>query len=254
MTYPPMPVKPQKVRKPVTDTLIDLFMAVLAVATLGVSGWSLGTLLHDVGAPWLFAWAGVGVFDVPALIAALLVHQRRADPWQALGAYVWMTLSLVASAVVNGAHGAALGGWPVAMILGAAPLAFDVMFSIRYRVMIGMVWLVFRKQAWSRLKQDGWERISIPLEDGSRFTVSGPPAEAAATVERIRNGSAQLTAHEPGSAQLTEPTDQVGELTRRLKDGERLTKASAAGILGVSEATAGRRLREARERVGGGYL
>lgn len=58
-------------------------------------------------------------------------------------------------------------------------------------------------------------------------------------------------AHEPVSR---EPGADVRELVRRLNDGERLTKRTAAGILGVSEATAGRRLREARDLAGGGYM
>lgn len=51
--------------------------------------------------------------------------------------------------------------------------------------------------------------------------------------------------------QVTEP-DPVVILVERLRSGERLTKGSAAEILGVSTATAGRRLREARERLENG--
>lgn len=45
---------------------------------------------------------------------------------------------------------------------------------------------------------------------------------------------------------------QITELTSRLRRGERLTKTSAADILGVSPATAGRRLKDARERIDDG--
>ncbi|KUF18444.1 hypothetical protein [Streptomyces silvensis] len=45
---------------------------------------------------------------------------------------------------------------------------------------------------------------------------------------------------------------QIAELAARLRTGERLTKSSAAEILGVSPATAGRRLRDARVRAGDG--
>nr|WP_246258837.1 hypothetical protein [Streptomyces typhae] len=45
---------------------------------------------------------------------------------------------------------------------------------------------------------------------------------------------------------------QIAELAARLRTGERLTKSSAAEILGVSPATAGRRLKDARARAGDG--
>ncbi|MFJ7417962.1 hypothetical protein ACIQXD_05035 [Streptomyces uncialis] len=45
---------------------------------------------------------------------------------------------------------------------------------------------------------------------------------------------------------------QIAELAARLRQGERLTKASAAQLLGVSPATAGRRLKDARDRIGDG--
>lgn len=49
-----------------------------------------------------------------------------------------------------------------------------------------------------------------------------------------------------------EKDQQVLTLAHRLKLGERLTKSTAAQILGVSPATAGRRLKEARERISDG--
>ncbi|MEV6542300.1 hypothetical protein [Streptomyces sp. NPDC051665] len=79
--------------------------------------------------------------------------------------------------------------------------------------------------------------------------------------QRARLGEPELIpaqAHEPVSPDHdsdhgSDPAQaQIDELSRRLNAGERLTKSSAAQILGVSEATAGRRLREARS--GGGYL
>lgn len=78
-----------------------------------------------------------------------------------------------------------------------------------------------------------------------------------------------LSPAEPHTLKLSEPTpepprepspesepdeqeQQITELASRLKRGERLTKTSAAEILGVSPATAGRRLKEARTRAGEG--
>jgi hypothetical protein len=53
---------------------------------------------------------------------------------------------------------------------------------------------------------------------------------------------------EPGPAETDEIEQQIVALTSRLRDGERLTKTTAAELLGVSEATAGRRLKAARDR------
>ncbi|CQR59279.1 hypothetical protein [Streptomyces leeuwenhoekii] len=49
-----------------------------------------------------------------------------------------------------------------------------------------------------------------------------------------------------------EKEQQIITLAHRLKSGERLTKTTAAQILGVSPATAGRRLKDARDRVNDG--
>jgi predicted DNA-binding protein (UPF0251 family) len=45
---------------------------------------------------------------------------------------------------------------------------------------------------------------------------------------------------------------QITTLAQRLKVGDRLTKTTAAQLLGVSPATAGRRLKEARARINEG--
>jgi hypothetical protein len=49
-----------------------------------------------------------------------------------------------------------------------------------------------------------------------------------------------------------EKEQQIVELAHRLTNGERLTKSTAAQILGVSLATGGRRLKDARLRIGEG--
>ncbi|MER7967703.1 hypothetical protein ABTX35_01575 [Streptomyces sp. NPDC096080] len=54
-------------------------------------------------------------------------------------------------------------------------------------------------------------------------------------------------AGEPVPVDLTE--QQITQLTARLKAGDRLTKTTAASLLGVSPATAGRRLAAARARL-----
>jgi predicted DNA-binding protein (UPF0251 family) len=59
-------------------------------------------------------------------------------------------------------------------------------------------------------------------------------------------------AREPDEPEADEIEQQISQLTSRLRGGERLTKTTAAQLLGVSPATAGRRLKEAKGRIGDG--
>lgn len=54
---------------------------------------------------------------------------------------------------------------------------------------------------------------------------------------------------EPDHTETDEIQQQITKLASRLRAGERLTKTTAAELLGVSPATAGRRLKDARSRV-----
>lgn len=56
------------------------------------------------------------------------------------------------------------------------------------------------------------------------------------------------TADEPETP-IDEKEQQITTLAQRLRAGESLTKSTAAQLLGVSPATAGRRLKEARDRI-----
>jgi len=57
---------------------------------------------------------------------------------------------------------------------------------------------------------------------------------------------------EPGEPETGDREQQITTLATRLRQGERLTKTSAAQLLGVSPATAGRRLKDARDRIDDG--
>jgi predicted DNA-binding protein (UPF0251 family) len=57
---------------------------------------------------------------------------------------------------------------------------------------------------------------------------------------------------EPDEPEADEIEQQITQLASRLRGGERLTKTTAAQLLGVSPATAGRRLKEAKGRIGDG--
>lgn len=200
----PMPVKPPKPRKPpraprakrpAHAVLTDVLLVVLAVASLGLSGWSLATLLMDAGAPVWVAALGVGVFDLVALAAGLQVYARRSAPHTAGGARMVMMLALIASSVVNGAHGVALGGWTTAVVLAAAPLSFEVVFELRHRTLTALIWVLFRREAALALRRDAWERIA-PIA-----------AQPVATIEREHQAvpeiqSRALDSAEPVTAEL----------------------------------------------------
>ena len=57
---------------------------------------------------------------------------------------------------------------------------------------------------------------------------------------------------EPGEPEGDEIEQQITTLAHRLRSGEQLTKTTAAQLLRVSQATAGRRLKEARARINEG--
>ncbi|MGW1063348.1 DUF2637 domain-containing protein [Streptomyces aureus] len=191
MSLPPMPVKPKRSRQPLAETAPDVILGVLGVAGLVLSGWSLGTLMHDTaGAPWLVSMFAVAVFDLVALAAGILVYARRADPWSAAGARAVMTVALAASSAVNGAHGYALGGWTTAAVLAAAPLAFEVVFELRHRTLTVLVWWLFRREAFNRLRLDAWERIAVNV-DGTQITsVRGTPESLARTIQELKSQTA----------------------------------------------------------------
>ena len=75
------------------------------------------------------------------------------------------------------------------------------------------------------------------------------PAEPL-TVSRLE--SSPEPEREPSEPEVDEREQQITEVATRLRNGERLTKTTAAQILGVSQATAGRRLKEAKGRIGDG--
>ena len=88
-----------------------------------------------------------------------------------------------------------------------------------------------------------------------REPVLSPAEPAFANTTR----AAAETTPEPARSDRGEPDQgsdekeqQIAELAHRLREGERLTKSTAAQILGVSQATAGRRLKDARTMIGDG--
>lgn len=87
-----------------------------------------------------------------------------------------------------------------------------------------------------------------PLRREPVLSPSEPPLATAA------NAAAEPDDDEPDETDQAadEKEQQIATLAHRLKSGERLTKSTAAQLLGVSPATAGRRLKDARDRISDG--
>ncbi|MET7944263.1 hypothetical protein [Streptomyces sp. NPDC005302] len=106
--------------------------------------------------------------------------------------------------------------------------------------------------------------VKTALDVAAPELLALPTAPPAQPVDQQGSREPVLSPAEPLTVSLAEPdpepepdhTDQIEQqivtLATRLKDGEQLTKTSAAHLLGVSQATAGRRLRDARTRIGDG--
>lgn len=171
-----IPVRPTRPAGPGTAVVIyDLLLVVLGMVGAAVSGWSIATLLHDAGGmPWMFAYLGVGVYDLLAFMAGLMVYIRRDEPHRAVGAQVLMMTAVAGSAYVNYMHGMQLSGNLVALVLGAAPVTFEVGFAMRHNVLSLVTAILFPRAMWRRYRDGVW----IKLHTGSLPAVSGSPAEA----------------------------------------------------------------------------
>ncbi|MFJ2884298.1 hypothetical protein [Streptomyces sp. NPDC087272] len=197
---------PQKAPRTASTTLRDTIVAALAVASFILSGWSLATLLMTAGAPKEVAVFGVAVFDGVALLAALQVYEHRREPHKGGGARLVMMLALIASAVVNSKHGHDIGGWPTAMVLGAAPLAFEVAFELRHRSMTGLIWALFFNEARDALRRDAWIRIAPATEP-----LAGPALPVPALTEDTDNTDRTEDTEGTDSTEDAAPGTAVGQ-------------------------------------------
>ncbi|WP_371594739.1 hypothetical protein [Streptomyces virginiae] len=261
----PMPVKPPKPRRepkpkrPMHANITDGLLVLLAAASLGLSGWSLATLLMEAGAPVWVACLGVGVFDLVALAAGLQVYARRSAPHTAGGARLVMMAALIASSVVNGAHGVALGGWTTAVVLAAAPLSFEVVFELRHRTLTALIWVLWRRQAWTALRRDAWERIA-PVAAGPTVTIEREHQDvdvveperpaAVAELEALRAELAVLRAERPAIEAEARPVTAERDADEREAEALALYRAvtSDPGVTAADRSWAADRVEAAMRR------
>lgn len=162
------------------EKVYDVLLWVLGLVGATVSGWSIATMLHDDGGmQWGFAVLGVGVYDLLAFMSGLMVYIRRAEPHRAVGAQAIMLLAIGGSAYVNYMHGRQIGGDLVALVLGAAPVVFEVAFAMRHNVMSVVCSILYPGAVWRRYKDGAWIKLhtgSLPLPSALVPEASGSPS------------------------------------------------------------------------------
>lgn len=162
------------------EKIYDVLLVVLGLVGATVSGWSIATLLHaEGGMPWLFAAVGVGVYDLLAFMAGLMVYIRRHEPHRAVGAQAIMLAAIGGSAYVNYMHGRQVGGDLVALVFGAAPVVFEVAFAMRHNVLSVVTSILFPRAMWRRYRDGVWIKLhtgSLPAPSALVPEASGSPS------------------------------------------------------------------------------
>jgi hypothetical protein len=209
------------------EKVYDVLLIVLGLVGATVSGWSIATLLHEAGGmPWLFAAVGVGVYDLLAFMAGLMVYIRRHEPHRAVGAQAIMLAAIGGSAYVNYMHGRQVGGDLVALVFGAAPVVFEVAFAMRHNVLSVVTSVLFPRAMWRRYKDGVWINLhtgSLPAPSALVPEASGSPSvELPEAPEAVRNLRPDLSG--PGNPRTSDPQvtpvpEASGSLTEWTRDG-----------------------------------
>jgi hypothetical protein len=235
-------------------------MAALILGALGIggallSGWSLTTLMLDAGAPWWVAGLAVTVLDGLALVAGLMVYLRRSAPHTAAGAQLVLLLAVLASATVNAAHGLVMpgGGWMAAVVLGAAPLAWEIGFALRHRTLTVLIWLWWGKEARTALRREAWERIA-PVAAPAEVTVERadqeqPERDVDARQDALERAVTALARARAVSGPTADPADVAwaAERADAALDGARAHGWTLAEVM-EADARVQRRIEAAAER------
>lgn len=234
------------------EKVYDVLLGVLGLVGASVSGWSIATLLHTEGRmQWGFAAVGVGVYDLLAFMAGLMVYIRRHEPHRAVGAQVIMMAAIGGSAYVNYMHGRQVGGDLVALVFGAAPIVFEIAFAMRHNVLSVVTSLLFPRAMWRRYKDGVWVKLhtgSLPAPSAdlpeASGSASGRSAEAAEEVRNLcpdpsgpdnpRTSNGLVTVVPEASGSLTEWTRKQAE------DSEALAEALPSTSRKLPETPEGR--------------
>ncbi|MEU8779965.1 hypothetical protein [Streptomyces sp. NPDC048606] len=156
-----IPAMPAPNRRAFVSTVADAAIGILCVAGMAISAWSLTHLMTAAHVPTPVAVLAFLVLDLPAIVAGLMVYERRHQPHTAAGAQLVLLLAVGLSAAVSATHGATMegGSWMVAVVLGAAPVAFEVAFALRHRSFAVLVWVLWGQHARRAMRQDVWTAV-----------------------------------------------------------------------------------------------
>lgn len=255
--------------------------AATAIVVLGALIWStvsVGAMLDKLAPAWA-AYMIAAVFDLTWIVAMATEYILRFEPARqrvpkAIG---WIALLISMAAIFT--HGALLnapwiGAFGAIVSALAKGLWWLLMFATSRRLdKDTQAWLTLElgevhakraeQMALAKVERER-ERYALnqaadrPQFTVDRATVQPEPDPVQPTVQAPEQPVNQIEAtpepapvHPVQSAsnrpnQAAQIDDQVGELLRRLKLGDHITKSQAATILGIPESTAYRRLTEAQ--------
>lgn len=225
------------------EKIYDVLLVVLGLVGATVSGWSIATLLHaEGGMPWLFAAVGVGVYDLLAFMAGLMVYIRRHEPHRAVGAQAIMLAAIGGSAYVNYMHGRQVGGDLVALVFGAAPVVFEVAFAMRHNVLSVVTSILFPRAMWRRYRDGVWIKLhtgSLPAPSALVPEASGSPSadlpEAPEALPSVRPELARFPRSVPGESQVTTVPELPEVDRRKVTEADRSFMADAGFVDGTPE-------------------
>jgi hypothetical protein len=259
-------------RRNAVDTAILGTVPVLAVAVAFASGWSLYDLGLHFHMPGWAAWAVFALIDVVWFQSAVVVIKNQRSPHRAIEAHKRMQGMFRVSVAANFAHGLILFGLTLnGLVAGAVfalfPIGFKAAFANAFPdfvkrarhagyggelqdafhtevLMTIMAGVDQAKAELARTANPGavhLERPAVRPESTPVQPVDQPVDQIEAPTEPALVHAVNQTAGRP-----VQPKDQVAELHLRLKRGDHITKSQAAGILGIPESTAYRRLTAAQ--------
>lgn len=262
-------------RRGAIDTAILGTVPVLAVAVAFASGWSLYDLGRHFLMPGWAAWAVFALIDIVWFQSAVVVIKNQRSPHRAIEAHRRMQGMFRVSVAANFAHGLilfglTLNGFVAGAVFALFPIGFKVAFANAFpdfvkrarqagyggelvdafHTEVLMTIMAGVDQAKAELAKPT-DEPAVRLDRAPVQAQSTPVQAADQPVNQIET-SPEPVAVQPVQAAANRPDqpvqidDQVGELLRRLKLGEHITKPTAAKILGIPESTAWRRLTAAQ--------
>lgn len=274
-----VPVPPRDVPALVKRVMFRMAVGITVLA-VALSVAAIGGLLARLVTPWV-AYPAAMVLDALWIYAVMGEWESRYDPrtarWAQGAGAAFVALSMAAIVV----YGSLMGELAAGIIAALIPLGSKGAWVLRFRLTVRK--LDPQNQAWlDQTRNDIFARKALAeemrgLDEARRITaeLNAGRAPEAAELERVETpAQAAETPRETPSQDGETPREPVshaaGEgpshalepgvetLLSRLKAGESLSAQKAADLLGVSRATGGRRLAEAKavHRAGlngGGY-